>query len=58
MYDVRRVHAALAFQMCTCHLPVLFKTFPGYAVITKEVGIKTSEVEPLTFIHHLYFSES
>lgn len=58
MYDVRRVHAALAFHMCTCHLPVLFKTIPGYLVITKEVGIKTSEVEPLTFIHHLCFSKS
>lgn len=58
MCDVRRARAAVAFQACTCHLPVLCKTFPGCLVVTKGVGIKTSAVEPLTFIHHLYFSES
>lgn len=44
--------------MCSCHLPVLFKTILGYLIVTKEVGIKTREVETLRFIHHLHFSES
>lgn len=52
MYWCTQLYTALAFQMCTRCLPVLLKTIPGYLVN------EGSEVEPLMFIHHLYFSES
>lgn len=45
-----RLYATLTYQPCTCHMPALFKTIPGYLLVAKEVGIKTRELELLRFI--------
>lgn len=54
----RELYASLAFQMCTYLARPALNHFWVSRYVTKEVGIKTSEVEPLTFFHVFSFSES